>query len=739
VSAIANRGTIIAVVIGLGLLGIFFARTTHKSPLPPVHAAAIVDQQRLAAAASEPENWFTGGRDQDGSYYSPLNKIDAGNVARLGFAWQYELGTQRGQEATPIVVDGVMYTSGAWGYVYAVDAASGRELWRYDPMASFPAARHPCCDMVNRGVALWNGRVYVASVDGRLHALDARSGRRIWEVDTIADHSMPYSSSGAPQIAGQVVVIGNSGGDMGRGGVRGYVTAYDLDNGALKWRFYTVPPARGQPYENPELELADRTWDPARQALYKGGGTVWDGFAYDASLNLVYFGTGNAAPYDQRLLGPSHLDELYTSCIVALHADTGRLAWYYQTTPHDSWDFDADQKLVLAQLPVNGASRAVLMQASKNGYYYVLDRRSGELLSAKNYTYVNWASGVDLKTGRPTVTEQSNWYTGPKNIYPSWAGGHTWMPMSYSLATRLVYIPVIDVPNIWVDMVANGGAVKYLDGFFTANGIMPDDSYDAAGLRRLFGPLPDLKTMQAERKEKLVREVLRAWDPIRQQTVWEHETSSGVRGYDGGVLSTAGNLVIQGRGSGELWIYAADSGAVLKVIPTGSHIMAAPMTYAVNGVQYVAVQVGYGGAAITVGSIPASSAAAKYLNTNRILAFKLDGRAVPTPAARPDEPFTRPPGQTFSAALVRSGEVTFIQECSRCHAFGPSVTPDLRKLGTDMHGLFKDIVLRGVVAPTGMESFADLLSEHQVDAIHAYLIDEGWKGYRAQQSAPARQ
>jgi len=697
--------------IALIALGLCVGPLAAQSVRPP----ASVDQQRLQAADTEPENWFTGGRDQDGTYYSPLKGINTGNVERLGFAWQYDLTTTRGQEATPIVVDGVMYTSGTWGYVYAVDAASGRELWRFDPQADVRAARNPCCDLVNRGVAVWKGRIYVASVDGRLHALDARTGRRVWDADTIADHSLPYSSTGAPQIAGRVVVIGNSGADMGRGGVRGYVSAYDLDTGAFKWRFYTMPAA------------------PHTQ--FKGGGTVWDGFAYDATLNLVYFGTANAAPYDLRLLGPGHHNMLHAASILAVHADTGRLAWHFQTTPEDHWDFDADQKMILAKLPVNGTSRAVLMQATKNGFFYVLDRRTGELLSAKNYTYVNWASGVDLKTGRPVVTAQADWHAGPKNIYPSWAGGHTWMPMSYSLATHLVYIPVIDVPNIWVDMVGNGGAVKFLDGFFTVNGIMPDDTYDAADLKRLFGPLPDLKTLQATRSENLVRELLRAWDPVQQKTLWEHETSSGVRGYDGGVLSTGGNLVVQGRGSGELWVYAADTGAVLKVIQTGSHIMAAPMTYAVNGVQYVAVQAGYGGAAITVGPIPPSSAAFKYQNTNRILAFKLDGGAVPTPALRPEEPFVKPPESAADKTTIEAGEVLFVQECSRCHQFGPSVTPDLRKLDSGLHAIFNDIVLRGAVAPAGMEAFDDLLSEKEVEAIHAYVIDEGWKGYRAQEAS----
>jgi quinohemoprotein ethanol dehydrogenase len=695
-----------------------------------------VDAARLQTAASQPQNWFTGGRDKNGSYYSPLSIINANNIKQLGFAWQYDLGNpRRGQEATPIVVDGVMYTSGTWGYVYAVDGATGRELWRYDPKPDYFAGRNPCCDLVNRGVAVWKGKIYVAAIDGRLHALNAATGQKIWEADTITDHKLPYSSTGAPQIAGNVVVIGNSGADMGRGAVRGYVAAYDLDTGAFKWRFYTVPGAVGQPFENPELAAAAKTWDPHRQAQYMNGGTAWDGFAYDADLNIVYFGTANAAPYDLRQLGPATLDSLYTASIIALHAESGRLAWYYQTTPHDSWDYDAVQKLILAELKIDGMRRSVVMQASKNGFFYVLDRKTGKLLSAKNYTYVNWASHVDLKTGRPVLTKNSDWYVGPKTIYPSWAGGHTWSPMSYSGQTQLVYIPVLDVPAVWVDLLHNGGTVKYLDGFFTVNGIIPDDTYNAADLKRLFGPMPDLQAIKATRRVKPVRELLRAWDPVAQRTVWEHETSGGVRGYDGGVMSTAANLVFQGRGSGQLWVYAADTGTVLKVISTGSHIMAAPMTYAVNGEQFVAVQVGYGGAAITVGPIPPSSAALKYENANRVIAFKLGGGAVPTPAPRVEQPFTEPPRQTAAKAQLEAGEVKFIEECSRCHVLGPSSTPDLRRLDAGLHASFKDIVLHGVLAPAGMERFDDLLSEKDADNIHAYLIDQSWIAYRAQQAA----
>ena len=698
-------------------------------------AAGAVDEARMRAALTDPDNWIAGGRDQDGTYYSPLTRINDKNIGELGFAWQYDLGTHRGQEATPIVVDGVMYTSGTWGYVYALDARTGRELWKYDPVAAHLAARNPCCDLVNRGVAVWKGRVYVASVDGRLHALDAATGKKVWEVDTITDHEMPYTSTGAPQIAGRVVVIGNSGADMGHGAVRGYVSAYDVATGALRWRFYTVPPDPGKPYENPELAKADKTWDSHRTARYKGGGTAWDGFAYDPDLNLVYFGTANAAPYDSRQLGPSNPDELFTASILAVHADSGRLAWHYQATPHDHWDFDAVQKLVMADLTVSGQTRHTIMQANKNGFFYILDRMSGELLSAANYTYVNWASGIDMKTGRPIPTAQSDWYSGPKNIYPSWTGGHTWNPMSYNLATHLVYIPVLDVPNVWVDMAHNGGAVKYLDGYFTANGIIPDDTYDASDLQRLYGPLPNRKSLASTRKEKLVRELLRAWDPIARRTVWEHETSSGVRGYDGGVMSTAGNLVFQGRGAGKLWVYAADSGRVLKTVETGSHIMAAPMTYAVGSEQFVAVQAGYGGAAISAGTIPPSSAALKYQNINRIVVFKLGGPAVPTPPAWTEPPVPKPPVQTAKEAQIRAGELKFIQECSRCHVLGPSSTPDLRRIDPGLHAIFKDIVLRGAVAPTGMERFDDLLSETDVEDIHAYIIDESWKAYREQQKS----
>jgi quinohemoprotein ethanol dehydrogenase len=696
--------------------------------------AGRIDAARLHAANTEPQNWFTGGRDQYGTYFSPLRSINDGNVGRLGFAWQYDLGTRRGQQATPIVVDGVMYSSGTWGYVYAVDAATGREIWRFDPHVDGQVGRNPCCDIVNRGVAVWQGRVYVASLDGRLHALDAATGRPVWEADSIIDHAMPYASTGAPQIAHGNVIIGNAGGDMEHGGVRGYVSAYDLQTGALKWRFFTVPPAPGRKFEHPELALAARSWSGARDPALAGGGAAWDGTAYDPDLNLFYVGTGNAAPYDARQLGPGNGDHLFTASILALDADSGKMAWYYQTTPRDHWDFDAVQKFVLADLRIGGTTRHVIMQANKNGFFYVLDRATGALISANAFTTVTWAKGIDPATGRPILADQGDYYASPKNVYPSWAGGHTWSPMSFDPRTGLVYMPVIDAPSVWDNLPGNKAAVKYIDGFFTTNSVIADDSYDAASMQSLYGPMPELATLRAAHKGPLVRELLRAWNPVEQRTVWEVETSAGMRGYDGGVASTAGNLVLQGRGTGALCIYAADTGRVLKVIETGSHIMAAPMTYSVHGVQYVAVQVGYGGTAMAVGAIPPQSAALRYENVNRIIAFRLDGGSVPRPPSVVDQPFPPPPPQTATPAQIRLGKIKFAEQCSRCHVFGPSVTPDLRKLSPEAHAAFRDIVLHGMFASAGMGRFDDVLSAAEVDAIHAYLISQEREAYKMQEA-----
>ncbi len=683
---------------------------------------------RLAAAADE--EWPYGGGDQQGRYFSPLKRVDASNIARLGFAWDYDMGTARGQEATPLVIGGVMYTSGIWGNVYALDARTGKEIWHYDPGVPGSRGRYACCDIVNRGVAFRNGTVFVAALDGRIHAIDAKSGKARWIAETFIDKTEPYTSTGAVLLTRDSVVIGNAGADLGDGGLRGYISAYDLKDGAFKWRFFTVPPPAGKPYEHPEMAIAAKSWGPDRSGKYQNGGTVWDGLSYDPDTDLIFFGTGNAAPYLQTDRSLARSDDLFSACIVAVRADSGRMAWYYQETPGDQWDFDAVQKFILTALPVHGATRKVLMQASKNGFFYVLDRATGELLSADAFTYVNWADGVDLKTGRPRQTSVADYAHKPQNIYPSWAGGHTWNPMSYDPDTKLVYIPSIDAPNVMFSMKANGGSVRHMEGFFTSDGLIPDDTYDAAATQRIYGTLPSTASLLPERKgEKLVREILKAWDPVARRVVWQQTTSDTNRGYDGGVLTTAGNLVFQGRGSGQLWVYSADTGKVLKVLETGSHIMAAPMPYAIGGRQYVAVQAGYGGSGIGY-PIPPSSAAYRYENENRILVFKLDGGAVPAPPLRAPEPYPAPPESHATLAELRHGEDLFVSQCSRCHVFGRNITPDLSKLPPEVHGMFKDIVLHGALAPMGMGNFSDVLTEADADAVHAYLIDQERLGYR---------
>ncbi len=688
--------------------------------------------------------WPYVGGDPAGTWFSSLADINDSNAGQLGFAWGYDMGTERGQEATPLVIDGVMYTSGVWGIVYALDAATGNLLWTFHPGIDPASARNACCDTVNRGVAVRDGMVFVASEDGRLHALDAKTGAEKWTADTIISRSKyTYASTGAVLLTSDSVVIGNSGADLGDGSTRGYISAWDIKTGAFKWRFFTVPPPPGQPFEHPELEMAAKSWGPDHDGRYQNGGTVWDGLSYDAETDQIVFGTANASPYARAKSAADRRDDLFNASIVAVNAKSGRMTWYYQQTPGDAWDYDATQKFTFANLPVGGSeTRRVVMQASKNGFFYTLDLKTGKLLAADPFAYVNWATGVDLATGRPRFTETADYSAKPKNVYPSWAGAHSWNPMSFSPKTGLVYIPTLDVPNVMVNLAANKGKLTHLEGFFNANGIIPDDTYDEATLKRLYGPVPSKADLQKERgKTSLVREVLKAWDPVARKVVWEHVTSDGNRGYDGGVLSTAGNIVVQGRGDGTLRVYNAATGAQLASIQTGSHIMAAPMTYRIGGVQYIAVQVGYGGVGISY-PLPPTDIAWRNRNTNRILVFKLGGGPVPQPEARPD-PLTYPAPPPLRAtpkatpAKIAHGEAKFTEFCSRCHMFGPGITPDLSRLPREIHGMFGDIVLGGALAGSGMAPMGDMVSKYDVEAIHAYLIDTQRKGYAAQQKKPA--
>jgi quinohemoprotein ethanol dehydrogenase len=686
----------IAVFLAVGSLACRQARVPSDNVVKP----ADVDESRIINADREPENWMTYGRTYDEQHFSPLSQINDQNVFQLGLAWYYDLDTNRGQEATPIVVDGVIYFTSAWSKVFALNAATGQPLWSYDPKVPGNWAINACCDVVNRGVSAWNGKIFVGTLDGRLIALDAKTGHRVWEVLTI-DPDFRYTITGAPRVAKGKVIIGNGGGEFG---VRGYVSAYDSETGKLVWRFYTVPGDPSKPFENPILAKAAQTWSGEWWKL-GGGGTVWNAIAYDPELDQLYIGTGNGTPWSERFRSPKGGDNLLTCSIVALKMETGEYVWHYQEDPADAWDFDADEDIILANLVIEGHARKVLMQAPKNGFFYVLDRTDGALISAQPYTFVNWASGVDLRTGRPIETAVAR-YAGadPVPIVPGPVGAHSWQPMSYSPLTRLAYIPVNDA----------GFKYKVPDSF-EARKLAPNYGIDvvAAGLPQ------DPKVKKAilgTVKGKLV-----AWDPVQQKAAWTIERPGP---WNGGTLATAGNLVFEGTAGGNFEAYRADTGAKLWSFSAQTGVMAGPVTYQANGKQYVAVLAGWGGVfPLAAGEV--SFASGRVRNISRMLVFELGGNAT-----LPHVQATEPPPLTAitnaaTPATIRKGERLFQTYCAGCHgdvAVSGGVLPDLRRSSALTDDAWFKIVLRGDLQSEGMVSFAKELSRDDAVAIRSYVI-----------------
>jgi PQQ-dependent dehydrogenase (methanol/ethanol family) len=671
-------------------------------------ATAAVDDARLRAADQHPGDWLSHGRTYAEQRMSPLDRIDEHNVGGLGLAWSLELGTNRGVEATPIVVDGVLFATGPWSVVYAVDARSGRLLWQHDPQVPRRYGRIACCDVVNRGVALYRGRVFSGALDGRLLALDAATGAKLWEVQTV-DPAKPYTITGAPRIVEGRVILGNGGAELG---VRGYVSAYDPDTGALLWRTYTVPGDPSQPFESRSLKRAAKTW---RGEWWKagGGGTVWDSMAYDPELGLLYVGTGNGSPWARRHRSPGGGDNLYLSSILALLPATGELVWHYQTTPGDNWDYTATQHLVLAELEIEGSTRKVVMQAPKNGFFYVLDRETGEFLSAKPYVKVSWASGVDPKTGRPIESREADYGGEPAFIWPSPLGGHNWQPMSFNPRTGLVYVPVNDLPG------AHAIDPRWRHREMAWNtGTALDANLD----------IPDGWSSMVEGR-------LVAWDPVAQREVWR---APHVTAWNGGTLTTAGNLVFQGTADGRFVAYRANDGAPLWESPAGTGVMAAPVTYLVDGEQYVTVMAGWGGAfPLAYGE---AGAKAGVTSIGRMLTFKLGGTAVlPPPVPYVSTPATPPFPVTASAAELREGGVAYHEWCSVCHglkAVGGGVVPDLRRASPETHAQWNEVVLGGNRAQKGMMSFADVLDERQARLIQQYVVQRVWETQPEQEAKP---
>ncbi len=654
-------------------------------------AAVVVAALLLATAAGAAPDagWPLHGLTHAEERHSPLDRIHRGNVDGLGLAWEFDMRSTRGLEATPIVVDGVLYATGTWSRVFALDAASGRLLWEYDPQVPRAWGIRLCCDVVNRGVAVADGRVYFGTLDGRLIALDAAGGTRIWEVDTLIDRSQSYSITGAPRVVKGRVIIGNGGAEYG---VRGYLSAYDVETGTLAWRFFTVPGSATGPFEHPELEHAASTWDPQRDWRAGGGGTVWDSMAYDPELDLLYVGTGNGSPWPRYKRSPAGGDNLFLSSILALDPDRGRLVWHYQTTPGDNWDYTATQHMILTELRIDGRARKVLMQAPKNGFFYVLDRATGELISADPYVYVNWASHVDPVTGRPVETPHGDYRKGERYVFPSAAGGHNWQPMAFSPRTGLVYIPAREAG--WVYNLAE-------DKWFTWG-------------------VSDVEALSRGQSLPEIAGALIAWDPVRRRAAWRRALPNI---WNGGVLSTAGDLVLFGTAAGQLVALDAASGETLKTIEVGTGIIAPPVSYAAGGEQYIAVLAGWGGPAFN--TLRGDEALLRYANHGRLLAFRLGGAPVPLPpAVAPRGPIPEPPPIEATPAQLEHGRGLYVTHCGGCHGMYGStpMLPDLRRLTPEKHALFTDIVLGGLLESAGMGSFAGVLDAADVRAIQAYVV-----------------
>jgi quinohemoprotein ethanol dehydrogenase len=658
-----------------------------------------VDDARLRNAQQEPQNWLTHGGNWEEQRYSKLAQIHTGNVSQLKPAWWVEFDTTRSQEATPIVVDGVMYVSTAWSKVYALDAKTGKQIWYFDPKVPGPAASPTCCDVNNRGVAVYLGKVYIGTLDGRLIALDAKTGKIVWNTMTVEPGRI-YSITGAPRVARGKVFIGNAGADVGG---RGYVSAYDANNGKLVWRFYMVP---GDPKAKPDgaasddvlAKIAAPTWF-GQWYKYGGGAHVWNAIVFDPDLNQLYLPTGNAFPWNPHFRSEGKGDNLFVSSIVAVDADTGQYRWHYQETPGDAWDYDAISDITLVDLRIDGAMRKVLMHAPKNGFFYLIDRASGKLLSAEPFVPgINWATHVDKATGRPAIVEAALYRDGPWMGVPGGGGAHNWNPVAYSPKTGLLYIPASENSTYFNPTKE----FNYVEG------------NAELGIDLLTSFTPPHGATTGTLRAGANKGYLMAWNPVTQTAAWR----AGARG--GGVLATAGDLVFQGRNRdgllGEFLAFRADNGEQLWSINTPDAISAGPVTYSVDGEQYVAVTSG--------ASVMSFGAKARVPHFGSVMAFKLNGTATLGPEP-PLAPPANPPAEIASLEIQMEGAKLYAAHCARCHGFdavGANVIPDLRRspMLTDPRA-WHGIVIEGLRAERGMIGWSRFISADQAELIRKYL------------------
>lgn len=682
-------------------------------PTPPAQTGGptVVDGRTMREldAPAQVGDWLSYSRGWDENRYSPLDQINEHNVQDLGLAWFDDLETFRGVQASPLAIDGVLYNESIYNVVTAYDGKTGAKLWTYDPKVGAEWARLACCGPSARGIAAWNGKLYIGALDGRLIALDARDGREIWTSQTFPQ-GQEYSITGAPRVYDGKVVIGNGGADYGS---RGFVTAWDAETGELAWKFYIVPtdPAAGPDgaASDSAMAIAQPTWfGRFWEQAAGGGGNAWDSFAFDPELNLVYIGTGNGSPHMWHFRSEGKGDNLFLCSIVAVDATTGEYRWHYQEVPEEDWDYTCTQPIVLADIEIAGKLRKVAMHAPKNAFFYVIDRATGELISAETYTSVNtWASRIDLATGRPVLQPGAHNTTTPHLMSPSWMAGHTWHPMSYSPLTGLVYFSAQEQGSIYSRLP--DGQYKYVKGRSNSG--------------QAFGNDPELRAKLQAEAIASEKGYLLAWNPVTQSEAWR--VDYGIPG-SGGVLSTAGNIVIQGTIAKTVAIYRASDGNKLWEMNVDQAAVAGPITYMIDGEQYIALNAGWGGSPVynLNKNGPFRTATAK------LLVFKLGATGVTLPPMPPPSALPRPPFLTASEATVARGRELYAQNCVRCHgenAIGG--VKDLRFMTEQGHARFDDVVLKGIYAERGMASFADVLSPDEAAAIHAYLIARGNEDY----------
>jgi quinohemoprotein ethanol dehydrogenase len=672
------------------------------------HAEGAVDG-RAIADAQQGANWLSYGRTYSENRYSPLTSINEGNVKDLGLAWYLDLPGQGTLEATPLAVDGTLYFTGTFGKTFAADARTGRKLWEFDPNLGANPQKLRLNMGAHRGVAYWKGRVYVGMNDGRLIALNATDGAVVWSVETTdLSKGNPKLISGAPRVFNGKVVIGHGSAEAG---TRGYASAYDADTGRLLWRFDTVPRAPAKGLTNPAEIMAAKTWTGNPNSW--GGGSVWDSIVYDPDFNRVYLATGNGNPVNAAVRSPKGGDNLFLCSIVALDADTGRYIWHYQVNPRDSWDYDDTQQLVLADLIIDGHLRKALMQAPKNGFFYVIDRATGKLISAQKYAKVTWATRIDLESGRPVEIPNSHYEKSPVAIWPSGIGAHNWQPMSFDPHEGLVYIPVLNL-GMSYGPVGTAGSDVSADHKETDK---PSGLYTAQ-----IGAEFDFDSIKPEPEDGTG--ALLAWDPVAQKQRWRVRYDTF---WNGGTLSSAGNLVFQGTGRGLFVAYRASTGEKLWSFDAGLGIIAAPMTYSVDGTQYVSVLVGYGGMAGGGGKI--FDYGWRFgEQPRRLLTFSL-GSKVRLPASAPprftlnavDDPaLAIDPQQAAQGAKVYGANF-----CSMCHgddvASIGSIAPDLRETRLPLDwGAFSSMLRSGSLVGAGMPKFDDL-SDADMRALYMYI------------------